>query len=123
MKTASNSQLPKWLPIAAEEIQAIMKCWGCKTLSSLHKNGCIDYTTLKKLDPTELDPTLTLSAVQRMLVKLYLVAGEMLEGERKERTQGQLTQALMRVAAAGRELTKAENDKIAERKRINSNKH
>ena len=100
-----------------------MKCWGCKALSSLHKNGCIDYTTLKKLDPTELDPTLTLSAVQRMLVKLYLVAGEMLEGERKERTQGQLTQALMRVAAAGRELTKAEKEKIAERKRINSNKH
>ena len=46
----------------------------------------------------------------------------MLEGERKERTQGRLTQALMRVAAAGRELTKAEKEKIAERKRINSNK-
>ena len=120
MTTASNSQLPLWLTIAAEEIQAIMKCWGCRTLSSLHKNGIVDYKTLRKLDPDHLDPTLTASATQRMLVKLYLVAGEMLEGERRERTQTQITQSLMRVAATARGLTAEEKERIEDRKRINS---
>ena len=120
MTTASNSQLPLWLTIAAEEIQAIMKCWGCRTLSSLHKNGIVDYKTLRKLDPDHLVPTLTASATQRMLVKLYLVAGEMLEGERRERTQAQITQSLMRVAATARGLTAEEKERIDDRKRINS---
>ena len=123
MKTASYSTIPKWQTIAAGEIQAIMKCWGLATLSSLHKDGCIDYTTLKKLDPKDLNPTLTLSATLRMFVKLYLVAGETLEGDKRERTQARLTQALMQVAAAGRDLTESDREKIEERKRINGNKH
>ena len=108
--TISNSHIPLWQTIAAEEIQAIMKCWGGTTLSSLHKNGIVDYKTLRKLDPDHLDPTLTASATQRMLVKLYLVAGEMLEGERCERTQAQITQSLMRVAATARGLTAEEKE-------------
>ena len=90
--------------------------------SFFHRGGKIS-TTLKKLDPKDLNPTLTLSATLRMFVKLYLVAGETLEGDKRERTQARLTQALMQVAAAGRELTESDREKIEERKRINGNKH
>ena len=120
MMTTSNSHIPLWQTIAAEEIQAIMKCWGCTTLSSLHKDGCIDYTTLKKLDPKDLNPTLTLSATLRMFVKLYLVAGEMFEGEKLKRIQDQIKESHMKVAAAAFELSEKDKANIEKRKRINS---
>ena len=91
-----------------------MKCWGCKTLSSLHKNGIVDFTTLKKLDPDSLNPTLTLDAVKNMLTKLFLVAGEMLEGDRKLRTQAQITASLMAVSASAMNLSKSDLKKIEE---------
>ena len=119
MTTTSDSHIPCWLAIAAHEIQVIMQCWGCDTLSSLHKNGIVDYTTLKKLDPENLNPTLQPATVQHMLVKLYKVAAETLEGQRREQTMAQLTQSLMRVAAAAMELTEADRRKIEKRRRIN----
>ena len=120
MMTTSNSHIPSWQTIAAEEIQAIMKCWGCTTLSSLHKNGIVDYKTLMKLNPANLDSTLKASTVQKMLVKLYLVAGKMLEGDRLMRTQAQIAQSLMKVSAAAMELSEKDKAEIEERKRINS---
>ena len=120
MMTTSNSQIPLWQTIAAEEIQAIMKCWGCTTLSSLHKNGIVDYKTLKKLDPANLDPTLESATVQKMLVKLYLVAGEMFEGEKLKRIQNQIKESHMKVAAAAFELSEKDKANIEKRKRINS---
>ena len=122
MMTTSNTPIPSWLAIAAEEIQAIMKCWGCTTLSSLHKNGIVDYKTLKKLNPANPDPSLEASTAQKLLVKLYLVAGEMLEGERLMLTQARITQSLMKVAAAAMELTEKDKANIEKRKRINSHK-
>ena len=68
-----------------------MQCWGCDTLSSLHKNGIVDYTTLKKLDPENLNPTLQPATVQHMLVKLYKVAAETLEGQRRGTDRGRQT--------------------------------
>ena len=123
MKTKSNPNVAEWQLVAASEIQAIMKCWGCKTLSSLHKNGVVDFTTLKKLDPDSLDPTLTLDAVKNMLTKLFLVAGEMLEGDRKLRTQAQITASLMAVSASAMNLSKSDLKKIEDRKRINNKHH
>ena len=122
MTTACDSQIPYWLTIAAGEIQVIMKCWGCKTLSSLHKNGIVDYTTLKKLDPEHLNPTLQHTTVQNMLVKLYKVAAATLEGQRREQTMAQITQSLMSVSAAAMELTAEDWEKIKRRRRVNSHK-
>ena len=96
-----------------------MQCWGCDTLSSLHKNGIVDYTTLKKLDPENLNPTLQPATVQHMLVKLYKVAAETLEGQRREQTMAQLTQSLMRVAARDMTLTEAHSLKLWNRRRGN----
>ena len=110
MMTTSNSHIPLWQTIAAEEIQAIMKCWGCTTLSSLHKN----------LDPANLDPTLESATVLKMLVKLYLVAGEMFEGEKLKRIQNQIKESHMKVAAAAFELSEKDKANIEKRKRINS---
>ena len=123
MKTKSNPNVAEWQLVAASEIQAIMKCWGCKTLSSLHKNGIVDFTTLKKLDPDSLNPTLTLDAVKNMLTKLFLVAGEMLEGDRKLRTQAQITASLMAVSASAMNLSESDLKKIEDRKRINNKHH
>lgn len=118
MKTDDIPNISPWQLVAAEEIRETMRCWGCKTLSSLHKDGVVDYTTLSKLNPERLDPTLSLHATKRLFTKLYLVAAETFTGEKLKEVQNQLSLALMRVSAADMTLTDSDRKKIAERKRI-----
>ena len=118
MKHEGNPEIPAWLMIASQEIIAIMKSWGCPSLSSLHKEGLLTYKTLKKLDPAALDPTLALPTVQDMFAKLYVVAGESLDGDRRQRVRQKLTTALMNVSSAAVMLSQYDREKIGKRKRM-----
>lgn len=118
MKTDDIPNIPLWQQVAASEVQAIMQCWGCKTLSLLHKDGILDYTTLKKLDPAHLNPTLTLPAVTRMFTKLSLVADHVFEGERLAEIQAQLSTSLMQVSKAALTLKESDLKKIERRRKV-----
>ena len=118
MKHEGNPEIPAWLIVASQEIIAIMKSWGCPSLSSLHKEGLLTYKTLKKLDPDALDPTLALPTVQEMLAKLYVVASASLDGDRRQLVQQKLTTALMKVSSAAVTLSEDDREKIGKRKRM-----
>ncbi len=120
MKTDDIPNISPWQLVAAEEIRETMRCWGCQTLSSLHKNGVVDFTTLSKLNPDHINPTISLPATKRLFTKLYLVAAETFTGEKLAEVQTQLSLALMRVSAAAMTLNESDRKKIAERKRINT---
>ena len=118
MKHEGYPEIPAWLNIASQEIIAIMKSWGCPSLSSLHKEGLLTYKTLKKLDPDALDPSLELPTVQNMFAKLFVVAGKSLEGDRRQCVQQKLTTALMNVSSAAVTLSEDDIEKIEKRKRM-----
>lgn len=118
MMTECASPGPAWLPVAVSETQAMMKCWGCKTLSSLHKDSGASYATLRKLNPQAPDPTLQVETVKRLFTRLYQVAALLLEGERREQAMAQATHSLMAISDAADPLGKADLKRIEVRRAI-----
>lgn len=118
MMTDCASPGPAWLPVAVSETQAMMKCWGCKTLSSLHKDSGASYATLRKLDPQAPNPTLQVETVLKLFTRLYQVANLLLEGEQREQVMAQATRSLMAISDAANPLSKADLKRIEARRAI-----
>lgn len=113
-----QTPLQEWLQEAIGGFQEILKSWGCTTLSALHKDGCLSMATLRKLDPQNPDPTISIETVVSMIGKLMNMAQLLFSESEQPRVQSTLASVLARVVAAHSQLTATDKAKALERRRI-----
>lgn len=107
-----------WLQEAIRGFQEIKKSWGCSTLSALHKDGCLAWPTLSKLDPRNPDSSICLETVVGMIGKLMNMAPLIFTDSDLQRVQSTLASVLANVVAASSPLTTKDKEKAVDRKRI-----
>lgn len=113
-----QAPLQEWMKEAIGGFQEIMKSWGCPTLSALHNDGCLSMATLRKLDPRNPDPSISLETVIGMIGKLMKIARIVFSESEQPRVQSTLATVLARIVAASAPLTARDEAKALERKRI-----
>ncbi len=67
---SESKEVPQWLQRASQVVARFMEENSIRSFSSLHKETGMNYRTLKKLDPNDIDPTITFEAVINIISQL-----------------------------------------------------
>ncbi len=66
-----SKEVPQWLGRASRAVARFMERSSIRSFSSLHKETGLNYRTLRKLSPGNIDPTVTFEAVANIFAQLF----------------------------------------------------